>query len=138
MNGLNVYLSGAVKYMKEEFQNWRDECMDYAKHSDNLNIIDPNKYFNYTDNQPVTNKQCLDLFMWLVEKSDVLLINLDYSNISCGSMAEVEHAHCYGVPVIGFGENPETWYSWAEERCSVVFEDFEEALEYINASYGSI
>lgn len=140
MNKLNVYLSGAIKEVDSMFQTWRDESLiiEESGFYPNINFIDPNSYFNYTDKLPKTDKQCIDLFMWLVDKSDILLVNLDYSEKSCGSMAEIEHAYCYGKPIVGFGSKPDTWYSWAKERVSVFFDTLEDAVEYIYYSYGDI
>lgn len=134
---LNVYLSGNVRNVDESFQNWRDECLNYVQYYNNLNFIDPIKFFNYTDKKPLTDKQCIDLFMYMIEKSDVLLVNLDNSNSSCGTMMEIEHAYCNNIPIIGFGIY-ESWYNWAEERCSITFEDLEGAISYISSTYGVI
>ena len=133
MKKLNVYLSGCVKLIDEEFQGWRDTCLNqpYAV----LNFIDPNRYFNYTNKLPKTNKQCQDLFMWQIEHSDILLVNLDHSNLSVGTGMEIEHAYCRNIPIIGFGKDESTWYGWAESRCSVVFDDLEDAICYIYDSY---
>ena len=140
MNKLKIYLSGATKLVDEDFQTWRDKCLEFEENGfyPDIKFIDPISYFNYTNKQPRTDKQCLDLFMWMVEKSDILLINLDNSDISCGSVAEVEHAYCNNIPIIGFGNNQKTWYSWAKERCSITFDCLEDSINYINITYGSI
>lgn len=137
---LNVYLSGAIKCVDEKFQNWRDECLEIEENGfyPGIKFVDPNSYFNYTNKKPKTDKQCLDLFMWLVDKCDILLVNLDYSDKSCGTCMEIEHAYCHGIPIIAFGINEHTWYSWAETRSSVVFETLKEAIEYIFMSYTNI
>lgn len=139
-NRINVYLSGAIKNMDAEFQDWREHCSDFILSGfyPHLNIIDPNKFFNYTDKQSKTDKQCMDLFMYLLKKSDVLLVNLDNSNCSVGTGMEVEYALCNNIPIIAFGNKPETWYKWVEISAAVILEDVEEALEYINNSYGVI
>ncbi len=140
MNKLRVYLSGSVKNVDMNFQTWRDKCLETEENGfyPDIKFIDPISYFNYTDKQPATDKQCLDLFMWLVEKSDVLLINLDHSNSSVGSAMEVEHAYCNNIPIIAFGKNKDTWYNWIVERCSVVFRNLEYAIEYIDTTYANI
>lgn len=140
MNKLKVYLSGSVKNVDLNFQTWRDKCLEYEENGfyPDIKFIDPINYFNYTDKQPTTDKQCLDLFMWLVEKSDVLLINLDHSNNSIGSAMEVEHAYCNNIPIIAFGKNKDTWYNWIVERCSVIFINLEYAIEYIDTTYANI
>lgn len=140
MNKTTVYLSGAISNVSAMFQDWRNKCLEW---SDNglytcLTFNDPNIYFNYTDKLPKTNKQCLDLFMWMIEQSDVLLVNLESSEFSCGTCMEIEHAYCRNIPIIAFGEYPGTWYSWAQERASIIFKTLEDAVEYINSSYGRV
>ena len=76
--------------------------------------------------------------MWLLDKSDVLLLNLDWSNKSVGSGIEMEHALYKGIPIIGFGNKPETWYSWEKTSASIIFDSLGEALEYINDNYTDI
>ena len=139
-NKINVYLSGAIKNVDAEFQDWRGYSSDSILYGfyPHLSVLDPNKFFNYTDRQPKTDKQCMDLFMYLLKKCDVLLVNLDQSNCSVGTGMEVEYALCNNIPIIAFGNKPETWYKWVEISAAVILEDVEEALEYINNSYGVI
>ena len=137
---LNVYLSGSIKNVDLSFQNWRDKCIEIKGKGfyPCIKFVDPNSYFNYTDKLPKTDKQCLDLFMWLVDKCDVLLCNLDQSEKSCGTCMEIEHAFCHGIPIIAFGSNPNSWYSWAETRSSIIFDSLEDAIDYIYLSYTNI
>ena len=137
INKLNVYLSGSTKNVEESFQSWRSKCqmLSHNGYYTKLNFVDPISFFNYTNKQPKTNKQCLDLFMWLIDQSEVLLCNLDYSNVSIGTGMEIEHAFCHDIPIIAFGEKSETWYNWAETRSTVVFKTVDEAIEYINNTY---
>ena len=131
---LKVYLSGATRNVDKEFQNWRNKCFFYP----NIKFVDPISYFNYTDKQPKTDKQCIDLFMWQVERCDVLLCNLDNSDKSPGSCMEVEHAFCKDIPIISFGNKPETWYNWAAIRSTIIFNTLDEAVDYISNSYSDI
>jgi nucleoside 2-deoxyribosyltransferase len=100
-----------------------------------INFIDPISYFNYTNKKPKTDKQCLELFIWQIDKCDILLLNLDHSNKSCGSCMEVEHAHCNNIPIIAFGEKPETWYNWAATRSTAILESLDLAIDYIYDNY---
>lgn len=140
MSKLRIYLSGAIKLVNEEFQNWRDRCHDIKQDGFyvNLKFIDPNNYFNYTNKLPKNDKQCIDLFMWQIDHCDVLLCNLDYSDKSIGTCMEIEHAYCNNIQIVAFGDKPDTWYPWAKERASVIYDDLEDALAYINMSYGNI
>ena len=137
MNKLRIYLSGATKNVDEKFQDWRNKCLEFWDDGfyPGLKFINPISYFNYTNKQPVSDKQCLDLFMWQVEQCDVLLVNLDCSDKSIGTAMEIEHAFCNNKPIIAFGKNKHTWYNWIVERASVVFNSLDEAVEYINNTY---
>ncbi len=140
INGLKIYLSGAIKNMAAEFQDWREYCLNsiFSGFYPNLSIIDPNKFFNYTSKQPKTDKQCMNLFMYLLKKSDVLLVNLDNSDCSIGTGMEVQYALCNDIPIIAFGKKPETWYKWIEISAAVIFDNLDDALEYISSSYGLV
>lgn len=139
-NQLKTYLSGATKQVKEDFQSWRSYCkmLSHTGYYEKIKFVDPLAYFNYKHRLPKTEKQCIDLFMWLIDQCNILLVNLDYSNTSIGTGQEIEHAFCHSIPIIGFGEKPDTWYNWSAERCSVIFDTIEEAVEYINNNYGGV
>ncbi len=136
-NKLKIYLSGSTKNVDESFQSWRTYCETLTNNGyyTQLDFIDPISYFNYTNKQSKTDKQCLDFFMWLIEQSDVLLVNLDYSNVSIGTGMEIEHAYCRNIPIIGFGKKEDTHYNWVKVRCSVMFDTLDQAIDYINDKY---
>lgn len=140
MKKLKIYLSGSVKQVEDNFQSWRTQCKMLRQNGyyTNLDFIDPISYFDYVRKQPKTDKQCLDLFMWQVENCDVLLLNLDYTNISCGACMEVEHAYCNNIPIVAFGSKPDTWYNWVETRSTAIFDNLEDAIDYIHNSYGKV
>ena len=140
MGKLNIYLSGATKNINENFQSWRTKCTSASQNGyyTNLNFIDPISYFNYTDKKPKPDRQCLDTFMWMINKSDMLLVNLDHSDNSIGTGMEVEHAYCHNIPIIGFGKKEYTHYNWIKERCSVSFDTLDEAIDYIYNTYTKV
>lgn len=140
MRKLKVYLSGATKNVSTDFQSWRQMCLDCEKHGmfSVLSFIDPLQYFNYEKKQPLTDKQCMNFFMWQIEQSDVLLVNLDDSKMSVGTLGEVEHAYCHNKPIIGFGSHPDTWYNWTKERCDIVLNNLDDALNYLDDFYGKV
>lgn len=133
-----IYLSGAIRNTPLAFQTWRSNAAVLLENCSicfKANTLDPNEFFNYTDKKPQSEKQCLNLFMWLVDQSDLLLVNLDHTDESCGTCMEIERAYCQDKPIIAFGSKSETWYSWAVERSSVIFSTLEEAVQYIMDSY---
>lgn len=136
-----IYLSGAIKNTPLTFQKWRDTAtvmLDYSSIYNQVDILDPNEFFNYTNKKPQSEKQCLDLFMWLVDQSDLLLVNLDHTDESCGTCMEIERAYCHNKPIVAFGSDSKTWYNWAKERASVIFLTLEEAVQYVMDSYITI
>lgn len=141
MNKLKIYLSSAMQNVEENFQSWRSTCQMLRQNGyyTNLEFVDPINYFNYIRKQPKTDGQCLDFLMWQIDHCDVLLVNLDYSNSSCGAAMEVEHAYCNNIPIIAYGTKPNTWYNWIRARSSTdIFSDLEDAIDYIHNSYGKV
>lgn len=138
MNNIKVYLSGACANVDTSFQTWRVDflkCIDDICYEDDIKIIDPNLHFDYQYNKPKTDKECHNLFYYLIEKSDVLVVNLDHTKLSPGAVAEVHHAYMKGIPVIGFGSASDSWYSWAVEECSTILSSIDEVIEYLYMHY---
>ena len=74
MSKLRVYMSSATKKVNKKFQDWRTLCTSVwgeAGVYTDLQFINPIAYFNYTEKQPKTDKQCLDLFMYQIDHCDV-------------------------------------------------------------------
>ena len=136
MKHIKVFASGSEKNAPSGFTSWRDELKNMcAWHDDKIKIVDPCSHFHYTTKPPVTSRQCFNYFMWLIDQCDVLLVNLDHSHISVGTGCEVQHAFDNHKPIIGFGTKYETWYEWTYDRCDVIFDTMEEAVEYIIEYY---
>ena len=138
MNKINIYLSGACKHTSYNFQSWRRSFKNYLEDyvfNDLFNVIDPMIHFDYDDNKPPTDKACHDLFFHLIDKSDVLIVNLDNSDLSPGTAMEVHHALVNNIPIIGFGNMKDTWYPWVKEECSVVLSSIHNAIEYVYEHY---
>lgn len=136
---LQIYASGSEKNAPKGFTSWRDELKEMIMcHEDQINILDPMVHFNYTDKSPVTTRQCSNYFMWMIDKCDVLLVNLDHSDVSVGTGCEVQHGFDNHKPIIGFGTKPKTWYEWTSDKCDVIFSTMEDAIEYIAEHYYGI
>lgn len=135
MNKIEIFISGAEKNAPEGFGSWRNEVKNWSAWTSNITILDPVEHFNYIDKTPTQPRQCSNYFMWLIDRCDVLLVNLDYTEASVGTGCEVQHAYDMKKPIIGFGIKKETWYEWTHEKCEVIFETYEEALDYILEYY---
>ena len=136
MKHVLIYASGSEKNAPEGFTSWRDELKTFlAWHNDKITFLDPMVHFNYTDKPSKTTRQCSNYFMWMIDRCDVLLVNLDHSDVSVGTGCEVQHGFDNRKPIIGFGVKPETWYEWTADKCDIVFDTQEEAIEYIVEHY---
>lgn len=132
---MKVYLTGASRYLKDEGEGWRKECEQLVEQLDwDINVINPNTFFNYSTMKADTEKQCMTCLLHHVKQSDVLLCNLDYTNMSPGTLMELGVAYTLGIPIIGFGKGADV-YGWAEEVCDCVFESAGDALSYIYCYY---
>lgn len=141
MKKLKIYLSGTVGQAEKNFQSWRSTCKMLRQNGyyTSLDFIDPINHFDSKIKHLKTEKDFLGLIMWQVENCDVLLLNLDYTNTPCcGSCMEVEHAYCNNIPIIAFGSKPDTWYNWVETRSTAIFDNLEDAIDYIYNSYGKL
>lgn len=136
MKYIKMYASGSEKNAPEGFTSWRDELKTIlAWHDDKIKILDPMMHFNYTDKSPKTTRQCSNYFMWMIDKCDILLVNLDHSDVSVGTGCEVQHGFDTHKPIIGFGAKPDTWYEWTADKCDVIFDTIEKVIEYIIEHY---
>lgn len=133
---IKVYAAGCELRAPDGFVTWRDELQKSLEwHEHKIKCLNPTEYFNYIDKPPATTRQCSNYFMWLIDKSDIILCNLDYSDRSCGTSAEVQHAFDTKKPIIGFGTKRDTWYAWTADKCDVIFDTMQEAVEYILEYY---
>ena len=140
MKRLRIYTSGSEKNAPKGFTSWRHVLNSFINelYDDKIKILDPMMHFNYSDKAPKTPRQCYNYFMWLINQCDVILVNLDRSDVSVGTFGEVQHGFDNRKPIIGFGTQPNTWYEWTAELCDIVFDSMEEAINYIVEQYCDI
>lgn len=132
---IQIYLSGAMKNVEDT--GWREKFIVGACNMLDVSIFNPVCYYNYTDRPSTTVKECLNYFLHRVRSADVVVVNLDYSEDSPGTLTELAVAHEHHVPIVGFTTGKGV-YNWALEFCDKVFENdnVEDILDYINIYYG--
>lgn len=134
MKTLEIYLAGACKYENDEGLSWREELKNNWEDQDlGIHLINPLDYFRYSENWHQNEKQVKQYYFSRIRKSDVLLVNLNNSDSSCGTCQEVQYAIDHEIPVIGFGH--ENVYNWLTIDCQCIFDSAEEAMEYIVTYY---
>lgn len=137
MENFKIYTSGAIKNVTHEMAyEWRDMSKEYLENCEslyNVKVFNPNKHFNYDELVPKTEKQCKAYFMYQLEQSNLILVNLNNSDKSIGTAMEIQKAVDYNIPIIGFGTY--NMNAWEYDDCDIVFETLEEALDYIRFYY---
>ena len=136
MIDFQIYLAGKTGGLTQvEANGWRNNVKNIlenyeSKRFNNIRVINPNDFFNYYKTLHKTHKQIKRFFMSQIDKSDLVIVNLNNSNSSVGTGQELEHARVKGIPIIGYGT--ENIYPWeSEEDCDVVFNTEEECVEYV-------
>lgn len=131
---MKVYLSGAIKNVDANISDtWREICETMLHDMNSIDVFNPSKHYNYNDHHPESERACRKLYMNNLKKCDVVLVNLDFSEVSCGTNYELGYANALGLPIVGFGTSH--IYSWAKDVCDVVLGDMIEAVEYIITHY---
>lgn len=137
MEELNVYLAGACRGLPDLGKTWRKECATTAKDFNDifagtykLNLYDPTEYFERDGSNSKSNRQVKNFYLkYLIHNCDVVLVNLNDTQYSCGTAQELQYAVDHEIPVIGFGKN--NVFEWFPVDCDVVFDTMDEALDYI-------
>ena len=138
MERYEIYTSGATRNVSKDYSLlWRQTAKEYLEEKIDtkydVNVFVPEMYFNYTDNLPMTDKQCNRLFMHRVNGSALMLVNLNHTINSVGTGMELQKAWDLAMAIIGFG-NKEV-YPWFPDYCDIVFPDETAALHYIANAY---
>lgn len=131
---MKVYLSGAMKNVDSLISGvWRDYCTTMLEEINGYEVFNPAKHYDYDKMKPETERACRKLYMNNLKMCDVVLVNLDFSDASCGTNYELGYANAIGLPIIGFGTT--NIYSWAADVCDVALENMGDAVEYIITHY---
>jgi len=137
MEKIRIYTSGAMRNLPPQIADkWRYKIAEYLwREGANASVFIPSEYFGYEEKRHKTERQVMEYFLREVEKSDLLILNLDNTNTSIGSAMEVCHAYDYNIPIIGYKETGAEVYPWCENMCTVIFDQMDEMLEYIKIYY---
>lgn len=135
---LTIFLSGAVKNQEDEGKGWRKSAIEKIKTTADwadqiVEIVDPTDYFSYSEKRHMHDKQVMDYYFWRIENSDIVLVNLNDSEGSCGTCMELAHAADHRIPIIGFGESKV--YNWTIPLLQAHFPNITEAIDYLRDFY---
>ena len=136
---VKIYLAGACKNVPNEGKEWRENAENMLLQvadwcNKKIKIVNPVKYFSYSENKYKSQKQVKEFFINKISKCDLVLVNLDDTDSSVGTGQETQAARMMHIPVIGFGTK--NIYPWIQEvDCEVSFDFLHEAVDYIRDYY---
>lgn len=136
---LTVYLAGKCRGLEDEGTSWRNEIAVKLQTvaewiNSDIRVIDPTKYFSYSENKHKSNKQVKEFFLDKISQCDLVIVNLDDSDSSVGTAQECQFAVDNRIPIVGFGTK--NMYEWiAEVDCQVVFDSMHEVVDYVRDYY---
>ena len=124
-----IYTSGACgNVSKKERDGWRNYINEYLTDL-GFNVYHTNHHFNYEHDSDLPMKVIMDTFLSKIDECDIFLINLNNAAISCGTNIEFGYALAKNKLIYGIrGDNT---YPYLEERCSIIFNNIEEACDFI-------
>ena len=128
-----VYLAGKMAGLsKEQMNEWRDKAVDELVEA-NFNVLSP---VNTDFGTNVSDSEIIHSNDFQIGHSDIILAELDYEQISIGTICEIVEARRQGKPVIVWG----TAYNIINHphirgRITRHCEDLENAVQYIIENY---
>lgn len=131
------YLAGSIsEYQRrgelEKAIQWRVEAKEALRYI-GIKVFDPT--INYETNKLFSNKSKVHENNYYLEKSNIMLLNLEYLNFSPSSLFALFRFWDNHKPVIAFGKNEIIYNPEVEDSISIVFPYMDKALEYIQKSY---
>ena len=132
-NKFTIYLAGKMSGLSfEEYNSWRVNTKRLLRiaSDDKIHTISPSDYYNFEMNpNTYTESEVKKFDLQMVKRSDLTIVNLDFSD-SIGTAMEICMAHdVWDKPVIGFGKNKS--HPWMELCITKRCETLEEAVRYI-------
>lgn len=142
---MKVYLAGPMCGCdsKETF-TWRDEVSEALDDIVVIQTIDPTKGLDYVysedtrllpcnDHHGITNKEVFQKDIFLIDRCDVLLVNLYYQNsMSTGCFFEMGYAFANNIPIIVVNAGKKRDHPFIDIPAFNV-DTMEEAIEYIKS-----
>jgi nucleoside 2-deoxyribosyltransferase len=122
-----VYLAGKMMGLtEEEMTSWRKEAEEYLTRHE-IKVIDPVRAGMGLEEQ--TSRQIVAINKYLINRSDVVLAELNHKEVSIGTIGEIIFASSLGIPVFTWGSEIKVIYHpWVWEHITAAFETLEKAL----------
>lgn len=136
---IKIYLAGPAYFEEDEGQTWRRKAEQMIKTATddkeaNVITINPMDFFSYSEHKHQSDTQVKRYYMDQIAHSRLILVNLDHTRTSPGTLAELQFAADHDIPIIAFCTDDEV-YPWAKCDAQVVFSSLLSAIDYIADYY---
>lgn len=134
---LNIYLAGSmtsyyIENKPELAEEWRLKVSDSFYNKD-IKVFNP--CINYPINKTYEPKGVVYQNIHYLEKSDIMILNLDRLEESPGTLFELYYFFLHKKPVIAFGNNEIYNQPHIHESITIKFDTLDEAIQYIKNMY---
>ena len=131
-----IFLSGCMSYhynnnKPELAENWRNKATDRLK--DKFDIFNP--CTNYYKNINYNPKGVVYQNIAYLNKSDIILLNIDDIQQSPGTLFELYYSFLHNKPVISFGKSLLLNQPHIHEAITMNFLDLDGVCDYIDNMY---
>lgn len=138
METIRIYLAGGSANEPDEGRQWREKAVEIFKQaSENseykIKAINPLDFFSYSEANHQSDSQVKNYYLDQILHSRLVLVNLNRSNLSCGTAQELQYAVDHNIQIIGFGDTD--IYNWLKVDCQAVFPSLLQAIDYIIEKY---
>lgn len=121
-----IYLSGATLNVDSTISDlWREYISTSL--DGEFEVFNPNTHVRYEDGYNA--RLNMDYLLTMVEKCDVVIVNLFGTSKSVGTAYEVQKAKDAGKLIIGF-QNYDA-YDYTADCCSYIFETMDDVIDFI-------
>lgn len=102
----------------------------------NVSVFDPTEHFSFDDleNNIITNKEIMDIDIWNLRNSDLIVMNFNNPN-SIGTAIELGIAYEKNIPILGLNAANYSLHPWQKEMCVKIFTDLEDLFLYMVKHY---
>lgn len=144
MEVYNIYLAGGMSGVPYEIYKPRRNKIkqDLVKYRENnldsypyyIYVTDPSDYYNYDNQFHTSEKEVMQFELNRVRNSKLVVVDFFKVN-SIGTMAELAIAYEHRIPIIGINECNKELHPWQIEMCDRIFDDMDEAIQFIGDYY---
>lgn len=133
-----IYLAGKMGGLTpREYNLWRQQFFNGCQRQRLLGehaafrILNPADYYGYDTQNEKSEKEIMRFELRAVEKSDIVIANLDSVETSVGTIMEIFHAYKKNIPIIGLKTDSTETHPWIIECVDRVEENMEDLINYV-------